>query len=111
MRLYHFTCEHHFAKIAEAGKLVPQPQPLLDGTALTWYTPFAAVSAAELGMTRVMLKCNRMEFRVMVHTADAVPWSTVRGLYPWDHVAMLEGTPGAKPLLWYVAHLPVEVEA
>jgi hypothetical protein len=103
MRLYHFTCAHGAKGIEASGLLVPNRQVTLGGRELVWLTPFAAATAADLGLTRVRLKCDRMAYRYEVETDLAVPWSSVRAAFDPRAVQGLEAFPGAKPAFWYVA--------
>lgn len=110
--LYHYACAHAAPQIRRSGVVRPNPMAALQ---LAWFTDLAVPDRDKLGLTSMMLACDRTEFRFLVAADDdrIVPWPV------WCRVQGVgrrareryEASPGAAPLHWWVAAEPVEVVA
>ena len=110
-RLFHFTCAHAAPRIVHDGVVIPYPQPMLGGVALSWWTTSSRPEAVALGLAgRSLVKCDRMEFRFRADVDDVVPWTLARVDFPAGAVHRLEAARGARPSLWFVATEPVRVD-
>lgn len=110
MILFHYTCAHRFPQIRRAGKLIPNPQPMLGGRALIWLTDLEWPARAALGLTSVTLKCDRTEYRIRLEDpADVTPWVDVRRHLPFWGVYALEHGDGVLPRHWWVSEVPQEI--
>lgn len=126
MSLYHFTCDHAYAKIGEAGQLLPAINLARKADRLAimrdtnsrmtsqvvWMTTAHRPSRWELGLTRFLTCCDRMQHRYRV-TEELVlmrPWSDVRLDWPRSVVVELEMDPRCLPASWWVSRGPVSVE-
>ncbi len=117
MRLYHFTCAHAEACIRRDGALIPQVSwrrldaVLLDaGQAMTglwrapavvWLTDMERPSRHRLGLTSIVLQCDRTEYRFEVDTDAAEPWTAFAARHKAnpEYLATLTGDPRR----WFVA--------
>lgn len=119
MRLFHYTCDHGAAAVERDGLVVPSPlrSPAstpsgVDGAALVWLTDRATPSADALGLTSLIVDCDRTRWRVSVHAPAAVPWlewadrHRVRALY-----RMLLTARGGEWRRWWVSEEPAVVLA
>ena len=58
--LYHYTCDHARQLIGMRGKLKPHQHPLLSKwRPLVWLTDLEEPDAGALGLTSLMLDCDR----------------------------------------------------
>lgn len=107
--LYHYTCEHRAPLIEAAGVLEPAPQPMLDDHPLTWLTDLYPPDRYGLGLTTVLLTCDRTEFRVTVDRGDAeqfTRWAVRNG---HGAGARLLCSAGTLPAHWWVTEAVVPV--
>jgi hypothetical protein len=115
-RLYHFTCDHGHLGIGESGLIVPasmllsSPHGVPWTAVLVWCTDLERPSRDAVGLTSVVLPCDRMAHRYRVDPTLATPWveirHRIRERYP-DDVDRLETTPGARPMHWWVSSVPL----
>lgn len=115
MRLFHFTCGHGLAGISHDGATRPHPQPMLRGCPpITWLTDLDVPDRAALGLTSVLLSCDRTRYRLDVDADD------VTALLHWPAAArewriqrpvrdLLE-CGGAMPVHWWVTTEPIGTE-
>lgn len=110
--LYHYTCDHGWSGIRDAGVVRPNAHPLL-AHPLSWWTDLDAPLREALGLTSHILSCDRARYRVKVVLPEAptiVWWPRwARGHVPPRIREYLESAPGAAPAHWYVANQPVPV--
>lgn len=107
-RLFHYTCQHAALGIRSTGKVQPQPQPVLEGAFLSWWTDLDVPHREALGLTSLTLKCDRTECRFeAADTSQITRWTAVRHLP--RGAAALERAPGAMPAHWWIAGKPVPV--
>lgn len=112
MKLYHFTCGHGAAGIMRDRWLRGNPHPYLpDAGPLIHLTDLDTPAREACGLTSTMLACDRMEYRVTVVTSDAVHWPRFARGIPREVREQFEGVPGAMPMHWYVAQVPIPVLA
>lgn len=106
--LYHYTCYHGNAAIAEDGGII-KPGP--DG--MVWLTDLRVPIRDALGLTSVYITCDRIAFRWAI---DPIP-ETVEWWPRWLRHAtpawrkwgrLIEMAPGVRPAHWYVSTIPVE---
>lgn len=122
--LYHYTCYHAQLKLGARGQLrVPREvgnvhgaRPALQGIfaeldSFTWMTDLDYPHRDALGLNSNFSHCDRTQFRyrIVAHT-DATPWTAVRRSVNSTLVSVLESSPAAMPMHWWVASAPVEVE-
>jgi hypothetical protein len=108
-KLYHFTCGHAFASIAKSGMLLPNLHPLLPGRrGMVWLTDLDTPDRNALGLTSVILHCDRTEYRAVVE-ADADHWPKFARRMTRAQRDQLELAPGAMPMHWYVSQWPVPI--
>ena len=104
MTLHHFTCDHGRQAIGKAGLIRPNRQSLVP---VAWFTDLPDPDAVELGLTSIVLSCDRLAHRYRVTDAsNVVPWSEFGNVHPGIRAA-LESSPGAQPDHWFVASKPV----
>jgi len=100
MKLYHYTCDDGRRKIGEEGWLAPGWDGWL------WLTDLAQPDAQGLGLTKVILTCDRTAHRYQID-ADGLrythPWWEARRLVNPNRVKTLESAPGVKPFHWWVS--------
>lgn len=110
--LFHYTCDHGWSGIREAGEVRANEHPLL-GEPLSWWTDLDAPLRDALGLTSYVLACDRTAYRVSVELSDCpeiVWWPRwARRRVPPQVRAYLESAPGAAPAHWYVAERAVPV--
>jgi hypothetical protein len=109
--LYHFTCDHAWALLGNAGKLRPardQTTTLPDNwwpADYVWVTDLAHPIRDALGLTNTLgapAVCDRTAHRYRVtDTADCVPWTVVRRTV--QNPGLLESAPGVRPRHWWVS--------
>jgi hypothetical protein len=110
VRLYHYTCSCAAPLIRESRWLQPNPQVQLpDAPALIWLTDLDTPDIPALGLTSLTLKCDRTEYQVTAVTTDAAPWSTYAKRMPRKARDVIEASPGALPMHWWVSELPVPI--
>ena len=115
MKLYHFTCDHGIHGISQDGSVRPNTQPLLrTAPPIIWLTDLDVPDRSALGLTSMMLECDRTRHRLDVDAEH------VRGLLHWPAAArewkiprpvrdLLENS-GALPMHWYVTAAPIDVQ-
>ena len=111
--LYHYTCDHGRQLIGMRGKLKPHQHPLLSKwRPLVWLTDLEEPDAGALGLTSLMLDCDRTAWRYRIRTPmhpDTVqPWldSLSRMWADPDVVRELELTP-SQPEHWWISYSPL----
>lgn len=108
--LWHFTCAHGAAAIGRRGVLQPNPQPVLDGLPLIWFTSDPFPARDDVGLSSLMLKCDRMECRYRATATDGcVPWLELAETIDLRTVAML--STGRAADTWWVSAAPVPAVA
>ena len=109
MILFHYTCDHGAEGIRRSGVLRPNPQALLPRP-LVWLTDLAEPHRDALGLTSLILSCDRTAHRFRVDTTAAMWWPHyARTVPPWAREA-LDGEPGAMPAHWWVVDVPVPID-
>ena len=116
-RFYHYTCAHGAKGILKVGQVRPLSgwwQMLAVagariGTApnVVWLTDMEEPDAQALGLTSVMLDCDRTEFRFEVTGPRIRPWgewADENGVNPRCRQMLEEGR---DPSHWFVSTLPV----
>lgn len=106
MRLYHYTCGHVAKRVTRRGFLKPTPQPTIGGIPLLWLTDMDPPVRDALGLTSISLQCDRMDYRYIVDTEDAVSWPVAAERFVRIR-ARLETQDGVRPERWFVATRPV----
>jgi hypothetical protein len=118
--LYHYTCEHGYKGLGEAGTLHTiadrAPNRVQDlerlGTPdlayLIWATDLEVPRRYALGLTSVLLHCDRTQYRYRVLEPDQfVAWPTARK--DWPSLARRLEVGRARPLHWWVTAEPADV--
>lgn len=118
--LYHYSCDHGASEIAREGYVRSLWDVLggEEGDGMTlirlpqcqfgWFTDLDVADVRGLGLTRLMLSCDRTKHRFRVTDRRRVTrWLDVRRYHPalWP----LEEAPGALPAHWWLATEPVPV--
>jgi len=104
MKLWHYTCDHHRRQLGWNGAL----RPGLDG--FVWMTDLDHPDAYGLGLTSMILRCDRTAHRYRVKVTDtARPWVEVRREINPVRVEALESAPGVLLRHWWVATTLVPV--
>lgn len=110
VKLYHYTCLHAATLIRASRWLQPNPQVQLpDSPALVWLTDLDRPDIPALGLTSLTLQCDRTEYQVTTVTMDAVHWPVYAKHLPGKVRAIIEASPGALPMHWWVAEIPVPI--
>ena len=105
MTYYHFTCDHGRRGIGMAGAVRPNRAIL---PALAWFTDLENPDRGQLGLTSLILDCDRMTHRYRVTNPDHVTaWADAD--VPEPYRLALESADGADPEHWFVATRPVPV--
>lgn len=113
MNLYHYTCDHAAPSIRKQRYVIPLCEQVPgDGVVpwglFAWFTDLDTPDRSGLGLTSLLLSCDRTAHRFTVANATEVErWVNVRRFHPWAHE--LESAPGAMPMHWWVATEPVPV--
>jgi len=108
--LWHFTCAHGAVAIGRRGVLQPHPQPVLGGMPLIWFTSDPFPARDDVGLSSVMLRCDRMEHRYRAtDTTGCFPWLALADDLDPRTVAMLSAD--RAPATWWVARTPVPAVA
>lgn len=105
MTLWHFTCDDGHKQITDT---------LRPNRGIVWLTDLNMPIRDALGLTSHMLGCDRAAHRYRVTDDSAcVKWvdSRLRHLIgpAREHTLELESAPGARPMHWWVAEVPVPV--
>lgn len=114
--LWHYTCQHGRDQLGDRGTLLPRA--LQAGSAhrehspivlecLVWATDLAEPRAWALGLTSLMLDCNRTAHRYSVDPRAFQRWGRLRSAVDPVLVDHLELAPWAEPAHWWVALGPV----
>lgn len=102
MTFYHYTCDDRAKKIGRAGRIKP------GGSPYAWFTDLARPNRDALGLTMNYIACDRTTNRYrVVEDALLIPWRDVRRSCDPDWVALLESSPGARPMHWWVSEVSV----
>lgn len=102
--LYHYTCAHSLARMRPDVYGVRTLEPRSPG-GLLWLTDLETPIREALGLTSMIIDCDRTQHRLAVLDPSTVRrWVDVRRQYPglWD----LELAHGAMPMHWYVSTSP-----
>jgi hypothetical protein len=114
VKLYHYTCRDMAARIDRDGYLRPRPQLYVPAD-LLWLTDLPEPFREALGLTSLLLGCDRCEVRYEVDTDAATPWldwyRTLPGQAARHDAQALNNTSGALPRHWWVTTQPVPVTA
>lgn len=108
--LHHFCCSHSADSIRHARKIRPNPYARIR---LSWFTDLPVADVPALGLTSLMLRCDRTEHRFTVPADPRIVWwpqwcrDQGIGRRARD---MYESTDGAQPAHWWVAAEPIEIE-
>jgi hypothetical protein len=112
--LWHYTCQHGREALGDVGRLLPAHMltdsipPLWWPGRLVWLTDMRAPDVDALGLSSVLIVCNRAEHRYRVtDTRDCQHW--LRARRPYRHEAGVLEVPGTRPAHWYVSGAPVPV--
>lgn len=112
--LWHYTCDHNAASIVATGALVPNRHPLLPNVApLVWMTDDPDAGRWDLGLTGVMLDCDRMAHRFrVVDSSTCQRWTDLVSAAP--HGVLSDGgryllEHGREFTSWWISPLPVPV--
>lgn len=115
MTLWHFTCEHCYGQLGDAGELVPAAA--LQASLMNWWparyvwlTDLGVPDREGLGLTnKLRMKCDRTEYRYRVTDETQVrPWLAIRKAHKASARDMLE-LPGTRPAHWFVSGVAVPV--
>ena len=115
MTYWHYTCDHGRAALGDAGIVHPAKyltdRPMPWPGRFAWFTDMDTPQPAALGLTRILVSCDRTAHRYRV-TDDThlTPWSDFARNLPRAVRDELELEPGARPRHWWVALLGVPVE-
>lgn len=113
--LWHFTCHHTRRTLGDTGLLIPAND--LTDRLPGWFWPGRYVWLTDLpnpardtvGLSSDLIHCDRMAYRYQVtDEANVVPWALERHRHEAT-AYLIEETPGARPVHWYVATEPVPV--
>lgn len=108
--IWHYTCDHSADGIRRGGTVDPHPQPALGGVPLSWWTDLERGHRFEVGLTSLILSCDRMAHRFEVKDPSQLTWwpKAARALKVARDVRDdLED--GRLPAHWWVAFEPIEV--
>jgi hypothetical protein len=113
---WHFTCEHTYAAIGDAGALLPACQISNHASIerwwparFVWLTNLPVPDRDGLGLTMRVTRCDRIAYRYRVTDDEGiVPWVIARKAFR-THAHLLEDVPGVRPAHWYVSAQPVPV--
>ena len=73
MSLWHFTCDHGRQGIGRAGLVKPNRAAV---PPLAWFTDLPNPQREHLGLTSLILSCDRMAHRYRVlGSGDVIPWA------------------------------------
>lgn len=112
MTLYHYTCADSLPLIEADGWLVRPHLSIATGTPLAWFTDLPVPDREGLGLTGYTLNCDRTEHRLRAAVEASLVewwrWCRVEGVSRIQR-DVLELTPGAQPLRWWVSPSPVAV--
>lgn len=118
--LWHFTCMHGHGALGADGELLPLielepkralllPEPFRVMTTLVWLTDLDAPQPEGLGLTSLVLSCDRTRYRYRVtDTTGCVRYTSVRRELPRRVVDMLERG-RTLPAHWWLSRTPVPV--
>lgn len=110
-QLYHYCCGHSAAAIEDShGILRPHTtDALYPLPPVVWLTDMEAPDRYGLGLTSLLIECDRTEFRYPVVMAGdlalVVEWwpHFARRYRAYPVVEELEASPGTLPVHWWVA--------
>jgi hypothetical protein len=117
--IFHYTCDHGAAGILTTGIIKPNPQPMLAGLEVAWFTDLALpVPAGALGMARpgedgTRLTCDRYAHTFTVDGDQVAHWPIIRRALVRtspelrSHIRALEQF--AMPMHWWVSDVPVAI--
>ena len=104
MSIYHYTCAHQAAKMMPDAYGNVTLEPRSPG-GLLWLTDLATPVRQALGLTSMILDCDRTEYRLELLDLSTVRrWVDVRRSY--RELWALERVPGVMPMHWYVSTSP-----
>jgi hypothetical protein len=115
-QLWHYTCLHGHHKLASGGLLMPGVDlmnPAVRGQAgptsrYVWMTDLSVPVRDALGLTMEHIRCDRTAHRYRVtQRGIAIRWSDLRRSFDPEWRELLEASPGARPMHWWVAQEPV----
>lgn len=119
--LWHYTCMHGHGALGDTGELLPLadleprrvlllPEPFRVMTTLVWLTDLDVPDAAGLGLTSIVVACDRTRYRYRVtDDTDCVRYTTVRRDLPPRVAELLERSGRTLPAHWWVSRRPVPV--
>lgn len=108
--LFHYTCDHGLSLIRSSDWTL-LPQAGFFGH-LIWMTDLSEPDKFALGLTSVILSCDRTAHRLRVLGGGPVWWPTwCRAMSISRSLRdVVELAPGARPMNWWVASDPVACE-
>ena len=107
--LYHYTCDDGATGIARDGMLLPFPHPLLPEP-LVWLTDLDTPIPDALGLTSLLVTCDRTAHRFTVRTGTAIWWPRYARRVDPAIRRMFDLTPGAMPTHWWVSTTALRLE-
>jgi hypothetical protein len=116
MSLYHYCCSHGLVGIGERGLVRPgtdlaPDRDLPPWSGFVWFTDMTHPDRASLGLTSVLITCDRLAYRYR-STDDSLllPYTSVARVWDRGIRDLLETAPGARPAHWWLSAVPVPVE-
>lgn len=112
MTLYHYACSHTVELLGSPARLLPAWEHAPNTRGLPhsrwlWLTDLATPDTWGLGLTGLITRCDRTEYRYEITEHGlVVPWTSVRRSMPPEIREDLEGAPGALPRHWFVTEDP-----
>jgi hypothetical protein len=107
--LYHYTCDHAVDRIGVSGLLLPGALMAGLGDEFAWFTDLEVPIVPALGLTSVLLTCDRTAHRYrVVDDVDVLPWRNTRWTVDKLRRDAIE-VPGTSPGNWFVSRRPVPV--
>lgn len=108
--LYHYTCRCSWNKIRQDQTLIPNKHPWL-AEPLIWLTDLQKVNRDALGLTSMMLACDRGEIRIPVSLDYAVPWMAYANAAQVQvYVRRLFNGAPSLPRRWWVSMSPITLD-
>ena len=113
--LYHYTCDHGHDALGEFGHVRSRfdrhLRPFDELAYISWFTDLDHPIPGPLGLTSQILTCDRTAHRYIVcdEAPEVYRYMDKRHLLSHTTQEGLESAPGAMPMHWHVAVVPIAV--
>ena len=122
--LYHYSCHHGASAIGERGIVLPSgmhapeavermPEELKWLTNYAWFTDLSQPLPGQLGLTRMLIDCDRLAHRFVVKPDEmekCIWWPDEMKRLNLRAARRISLAPGAMPAHWWVATGPIRAE-